>query len=1204
VVAGLDVHLLGPIEVRRRGEPVALPGGRAMSLLALLALRVGQAIPADRLIDELWGGEAPATARTLLQGFVSRLRKALGAEVIETIGSGYRLALDAAAVDAHRFRGMVEESQGLDASDRASRLADALDLWRGPALADLTYEPFAQRAITALEDHRMTAREDLTRARLDLGGHRQVAAELEELVAGHPLREGLWELLVLALYRSGRQADALDACRRAGATLVSELGLEPGPGLRSLEQRVLDQDPSLDGPTTSDAPGAPGRAWMPRERRTVTVVFVEVSPSGSAADPELEEPGIAAALAGVEEAMTSHGGVTERSPGGRVVGWFGLYAAHEDDPVRALRAAIRVRELTARPGVGVRVGVETGETVTDGTLLAGSGVRAAVHLLERAGEGEILVGPAVMRLVHGAVVVAPSNGYRSGGWKLLQVHAGATLLPRDLRAPMVGRQRELTRLRTTFSAIVRRSTPTRICVVGEAGLGKSRLARAFHDSIAGTATVGSVRCSALTGASLAALQELLSPVLGDRTASLMSATPQELFATVRGSLERAVEQHPVVLTVDDCHWADATVLDLLEYLTGSVDGPLLLLCLARPELFDSRPEWSANRADVAVLPLEPLGAESIAQIVHDRAQLDLPAEQVDRLVQLAQGNPLFAEQFVAALEHDHLDRVPASLHGLLASRIDRLGPAEKDLLRCAAVAGGELSRQVLDALVPDQARPLIQRHLAALHRRRLLQRSGEKISFGHDLIRDAAYRSVTRSDRASLHQRLAEWLESNSSHRAPHLDAVVGHHLEQAVLSRRYLGWDDAATDALAARSGERLASAGSAAFDRMDLSAAADLLARALALLPEDHGARTPSTQLLAEASLPIGQHRQAQRLLAELAERPDVDERARWSARLERTRSVALTGQGPDGIEDAAAVARQALAFFDRVDDETGRAQALFLKGWLELLRGRPVEAAATARRATEHADRAGAIREESASRWLTLEALIDGPTPVDDCLEEAVPMMRVRDVDHPFAMLGRARLLAMATHFRDAVEAAQEARQLIVERFRVRRLVMFADWADGDIHALAGRVLFAVRSYRAALNRASRDGERGHTAELAARLALLLAGQGRHMEARDLAAGSRAAVPTGHLAVQALSRAANARTMMATEPANALAVAREAVDLAPDQMPDLQAETTLHLALVERVCGLRDDARSHQDLAIHLHRQKGNLAAATLAQDGAPK
>lgn len=1203
-VAELDVHLLGPIEVLREREPVELPGGRALSLLAVLALRVGQAIPADRLIDELWGGEPPATARTLLQGFVSKLRKALGAEVIETTGTGYRLALADEAVDAHRFRVMLEASQNVDGRDGESRLTDALDLWRGPPLADVTYEPFAQRAITVLEDLRLTAREDLIRVRLDLGGHRQVVGELEGLVAGHPFRERLWELLVLALYRSGRQAEALEACRRARATLVSELGLEPGPELRLLEERVLNQDPSLDAATApSSEPGAAGRAWMPRERRTVTAVFTEVSSTDPAADPELQEHAMAAALERVEEAMVSHGGTAEHSPGGRMVGWFGLSAAHEDDPLRALRAAIRARELTARPGVHIRIGVETGETVTDGTRATGSAIATAARLLESADEGEILIGPAVTRLVHGAAVVAPADGDRAGARKLLQVHPNATLLRRDLRAPMVGRQPELTRLRTTFSGTVRRGTPRRITVVGEAGLGKSRLARAFHDSIAGTATVGSARCSAATGGSLATLQQLLGPVAGDHTASLTSGSPQELFATVRESLEHAAEQQPVVLTVDDCHWAEATVLDLLEYLTVSVDGPVMLLCLARPELFDSRPEWATHRARTAVVTLEPLDAGSITQIVSDRTELDLPAERVDRITELAQGNPLFAEQFVAALEHDDLDRVPASLNGLLASRIDRLGPAEKDLLRCAAVAGSQLTQQVLDALVPDEARPFTPRHLAVLHRRRLLQRSGDAISFGHDLIRDAAYRSVTRSDRASLHQRLAEWLESHGSDRSPHLDAVIGHHLEQAVLNRRQLGLDDEPTDALATRAGERLAAAGKAAFDRMDLPAADDLLTRALALLPDDHRLRTRSTQQLAETSLPIGHHAQAQRLLAQLAERPDVDEAARWSARLERTRSLTLTDPGSGGLDDAAEVTRQALAFFDRTDDDTGRAHALFLQGWLELLRGRPVEADTSARRAIEHADRAGAHREEAAARWLTLQALIEGPTPVEDCLDEATPLTHLGDTKHPIAMLGTARLLAMATRFQEAEDVVQEARQLIVERLRIRRLVMFADWSTAEIHALAGRVPFAMRSYRTALDRVRADGERGHTAELAARLALLLAGQERYGQARELAAESCAAAPTGHLAVQALSCAASARTMIPEQPADVLALARQAVELVPDQMRNLKAETTLHLALVEHACGLRDDAQSHLQLAAHLYQQKGNLAAATLVESASP-
>ncbi|MDX1660070.1 MAG: BTAD domain-containing putative transcriptional regulator, partial [Nitriliruptorales bacterium] len=702
----LDIRLLGPVEVLRDGEPVDVPGGRALSLLAVLALRVGEAIPADRLIDELWGGEAPATARTLLQGFVSKLRKALGTDVIETAGGGYRLALQNDAVDVNRFRRLVDDARDLDGSDRESTLTDALDLWRGTPLADLTYEPFAQRTITALEDQRLTTREDRIQTRLDLGRHRQVADEIEALLGDHPFRERLWELLVLALYRSGRQAEALEACRRARDVLVSELGVEPGPELQSLEERVLNQDPTLDAPARSSHEPAPTEAtWMPRERRTVTVLFAEVSPTEPTADPEVVAAEVTTALEHLEAAITSYGGTAERSPGGRVVGWFGLSAAHEDDPLRALRAATEVRDLAASPDspLRMRVGVETGEILTDGATATGPAVSDAARLVERAEPGEVLIGPAVTRLVHGAAVVARSD--EAGATKLLRVHEDASLLPRNLLAPMVGRQAELTRLRTTFSGAVRRGTPARLTVVGEAGLGKSRLARAFHASVAGAATIGSVRGSAVAGDSLTTLHGLLGPVVGDQLPDLASASPQELFATVRETLERAADRDPVVLTIDDGHWADATVLDLFEYLTVSLEGPVMLLCLARPELLDRRPDWGANRDRVAALPLEPLDTESIARIVSDRAGLDLSEERAERIIELAEGNPLFAEQFVAALEHDDLDRVPTSLGGLLASRIDQLGPAEKDLLRCAAVAGSELSQQALDVLVPDGARP-------------------------------------------------------------------------------------------------------------------------------------------------------------------------------------------------------------------------------------------------------------------------------------------------------------------------------------------------------------------------------------------------------------------------------------------------------------------------------------------------------------------
>ncbi|MDX1659256.1 MAG: hypothetical protein R3343_10590, partial [Nitriliruptorales bacterium] len=605
----------------------------------------------------------------------------------------------------------------------------------------------------------------------------------------------------------------------------------------------------------------------------------------------------------------------------------------------------------------------------------------------------------------------------------------------------------------------------------------------------------------------------------------------------------------------------------------------------------------------AALPLEPLDTESIARIVSDRAGLDLSEERAERIIELAEGNPLFAEQFVAALEHDDLDRVPTSLGGLLASRIDQLGPAEKDLLRCAAVAGSELSQQALDVLVPDGARPFLQHHLAALQRRRLLHRSGGAISFGHDLIRDAAYRSVTRSDRARLHQRLAEWLASEAEGRGAQDDAVIGHHLEQAVRNRRELGLDDEPTDTLAIRAGERLAAAGSAAFARMDLPAAQDLLSRARRLLPTDHDLRTEATQKLAETSLPIGHHATAQELLAELAERPDVTEAERWSARLERTRSLCLTDPGPGGLDAAEETTAQALAFFDRVDDDTGRAQALFLQGWLELLRGRPVQAEETAWRAVEHAGRAGAYREEAASRWLTLQTLMEGPTPVGDCLDRSQTLTSLRGASHAIAMLDEARLLAMTTRFQEADEHLEQAQQLAIERLRVPRMTMFVDWAKADVHALAGRVPFAIRSYRAALDRARAGREREHTAHLAARLALLLAGQDRPAEAGEPAAESRAAAPPGYVSVQVLSRAADSRTMVADEPDAALTLAREAVDLAPEQMTNLRAEAMLQLAVVEQVCGRGPDARTHRDQAARLYRQKGNLAAESLAASTSP-
>jgi DNA-binding SARP family transcriptional activator len=342
--ADLDIRLLGPIEVSRAGRPVDVPGGRARSLLTILALQVGQAIPAERLIDTLWGEDVPATAKTVLQGFVSKLRKTIGATALETAGNSYRLAAPRGAIDANRFHDLVKAARDLDGEERVASLGQALGLWRGPALSDVAYEPFAQAAIATLEEHRLAAREALIDAQIATGMHAELLPQLEELIADNPYRERLREQLVLALYRSGRQADALEAYRQARQTLVDELGVEPGRELRTLHQRILDQDPALDAAAPSAAHRAGTSTWFPSERRVVTVVFVDVTPSDADIDPEAAETLAVESSARVTEALRSKGARVEESVSGVVTGWFGLPSAHDDDPLRAVLGADEARQ--------------------------------------------------------------------------------------------------------------------------------------------------------------------------------------------------------------------------------------------------------------------------------------------------------------------------------------------------------------------------------------------------------------------------------------------------------------------------------------------------------------------------------------------------------------------------------------------------------------------------------------------------------------------------------------------------------------------------------------------------------------------------------------------------------------------------------------------------------------------------------------------
>ena len=270
----MQFRILGPLEVWSSSGEVSLGGPKPRALLALLLLHTNEIVPADRLIDELWGEDSPEDAAAVLRVNVSRLRKALPQDVLTTRSPGYFLRVDAEALDLHRFERLVDEGRSLLArglaADASERLHDALSLWRGQPLADFAYESFAQGAIARLEEIRLAAVELRVDADLSLGSDDELVGELEVLVTEHPLRERLRGYLMMALYRSGRQADALDAYQSGRRALVDQLGIEPSPALRELERAILRQDPSLDL-----APPAPAGSRKLAERSILVAITHE-----------------------------------------------------------------------------------------------------------------------------------------------------------------------------------------------------------------------------------------------------------------------------------------------------------------------------------------------------------------------------------------------------------------------------------------------------------------------------------------------------------------------------------------------------------------------------------------------------------------------------------------------------------------------------------------------------------------------------------------------------------------------------------------------------------------------------------------------------------------------------------------------------------------------------------------------------------------
>jgi DNA-binding SARP family transcriptional activator len=371
--AGVEFAVLGPLEVRSDGRAIPIGRGKQRTLLALLVLNAGRVVPAERLIDELWGDDPPATASTALQVYVSRLRKALGGNAIATREPGYVVDVARDAIDLFRFERIVREARAADPERAVELLREALELWRGPPLADVDLRREAER----LDELRLDAVEECLELELGFGRHGELVHQLEALVREQPLRERFREQLMLALYRSGRQAEALDAYRDARRALVEELGIEPGERLQQLEQAILRHEPAL---------GADTRPV------TATAVFFDLGIVGEI------EPIAEPALAAAEQAFRAAGGRVERGVADAVVAIF----AGDASAQAAVHAAVAARAKLAEFGSELtpRAGVATGDALL-GERVSGAAVVLAARRVRSAGPGEILVGERTAAAVRG-----------------------------------------------------------------------------------------------------------------------------------------------------------------------------------------------------------------------------------------------------------------------------------------------------------------------------------------------------------------------------------------------------------------------------------------------------------------------------------------------------------------------------------------------------------------------------------------------------------------------------------------------------------------------------------------------------------------------------------------------------------------------------------------------------------------------------------
>ena len=1028
--------------------------------------------------------------------------------------------------------------------------------------------------------------------------------------------------------------------------------------------------------------GSPiGAATPPPQevRKVVTIVFSDLKGSTSMGE-RLDSESLREVMTRYFDTMSAeleqHGGVVEKFIGDAVMAVFGLPMLHEDDAVRAVRAAAGMQraleelneELERTWGVRLanRTGVNTGQVVsgdptTGQRLVTGDAVNVAARLEQAAGESEVLLGDLTYRLVRDYVDVEPVEPLELKGkaepvpaYRLVSLREGSER-PRRLDAPMIGRADELAVLDRVLRDAVTAGRSRLVTVVGEAGVGKSRLIDEFMRSVDGSATVLRGRClpygDGITFWPLAEAvrqaagiverdsadeaRKKLCALLSDsdvvarvESAIGLSEEPfpvQDLAWATRKLFEELSATRPLVVLFDDVHWAEATFLELVEHVVANGEAPLLVVCSTRRELIERLPEWStADRA--CRVELEPLSEEDTSAVAeHLLGGTGLDDSVRARIVTAAEGNPLFVEQLLSMLIDEGLIRfedgcwratgevdevaVPPTIQALLASRIDRLTSDERAVIEPAAVIGQVFVRDAVAHLTMESVGDAVGRHLVALTDKQFVRPDAsraledEAFRFHHILIRDTTYDGVLKRARATLHVQFVEWADS-VNREAVEYEEILGYHLEQAHRYLSELGPLDERGLAIGADAARRLASAGRRAFARGDVPAAANLYGRAAAVLPEDAPARLELLPEYGEALLQTGRFDEAVATLEDairVGEQVGA-ERVVANASLVRLLVRLRAGDPESWRAEAAETIVSAMAVFEAAEDHAGLAKAWRLLAWTHGTACRFGNAAEASERALEHARNAGDVRQAARAATAYAAAAVLGPTPV----AEAIERCQRAEADVSGDRQSEAILLALLASLHGMQGSTESGRALAnrgremleelglgVEVARVRQEAWRVEMSADDLVA-------AEREIRTAYDLLVGIGEKYLLSTVAGLLGQTLYALGRLDEVEPLATLSRELATDDDVDTQAIWRCLSGKlAAQKGDTAGGELLVREAIEiLAPTDALLFQYGALLDLAEIQRLAGREDERAATLEEARALAHAKGSAAMADAA------